>query len=70
MAQHQIQRLPVVDTAGALRGILSIDDIGFRADADDLSNEDVLMAIKAIWGRQIQRKAGDVQRSAAQPVAA
>jgi hypothetical protein len=70
MAQRQVQRLPVVDTAGALKGILSIDDIVLRADADGLSNEDVLTAIKAIWGRQNQRKAGHVQRSAPQPVAA
>ncbi len=62
MAQHQVQRLPVVDTTGVPQGILSIDDIVLRADADGLSSEDVLTAIKAIWGRQTQPKAGVVQR--------
>jgi len=66
MAHHQVQRLPVVDATGALKGILSIDDIALRADADGLSSGDVLKTIKAIWGRQIQRKAGDVQQSAPQ----
>lgn len=62
MAQHQVQRLPVVDAAGMLKGIVSLDDIVLRADAGGLSNEDVLTAIKAIWARQIQPKAGLVQR--------
>jgi CBS domain-containing protein len=62
MTRHQVQRLPVVDTTGAIKGILSLDDIVLRADADGLSNEDLLTAIKAIWARQIQPKAGLVQR--------
>lgn len=62
MAQHQVQRLPVVDAAGMLKGIVSLDDIVLRADAGGLSNEDVLTAIKAIWARRIQPKAGLVQR--------
>jgi CBS domain-containing protein len=70
MGQRQVQRLPVVDTAGALKGILSLDDIVLRADTDVLSSEDVLTTIKAIWRRQVQREAGDLDRSAPQPLAA
>jgi CBS domain-containing protein len=70
MAQHQVQRLPVVDAAGILKGIISIEDVSFWAAADGLSDEDVLAAIKAIWGRQIQRKADDVQPSSLELAAA
>ncbi len=55
MAWRQLHRLPVVDQAGALKGILSIDDIALRAD-DDLSM-DVLNAIRAICDRRDRRKA-------------
>ena len=57
MAQRQCHRLPVVDKDGALAGILSIDDIVVRAQADGLSN-DVLKAVKAICDRTTQRAAG------------
>jgi CBS domain-containing protein len=63
MAERQIRRLPVVDKAGSLKGILSVDDIALRAEADGLSNADVLTTIKAIWSRQIHPKAGVLQAS-------
>jgi CBS domain-containing protein len=47
MAQAHVHRLPVVDREGALRGILSIDDIVPRAETEGLGN-DVLRALKAI----------------------
>ena len=70
MAQRQVQRLPVVDETGALKGILSIDDIVLRAEAGGLSTGDVLKAIRAIWGRQIQCRAAGVPESAQQLAAA
>jgi CBS domain-containing protein len=51
MAEKQSHRLPVVDENGALKGILSIDDIVLRAEADGLS-KDVLKAMKAICERR------------------
>jgi CBS domain-containing protein len=62
MAQWQVRRLPVVDQSGALQGILSMDDAVMRAEANGLSNQDVVGTLKAIWGRQVQSKAGDLQK--------
>lgn len=56
MAQHQIHRLPVVDQDGALKGILSLDDIALRAEADGLA-KDLLKTMKAICDRHNQRAA-------------
>jgi CBS domain-containing protein len=50
MAQKQAHRLPVVDKDGALRGILSIDDVVLRADVDGLAT-DVVKTMKAICDR-------------------
>lgn len=55
MAQRQLRRLPVVDEAGALKGILSLGDIALRAD-DELSM-DVLNALRAVCDRRNRRKA-------------
>lgn len=58
MAQRQLHRLPVVDENGALKGILSLDDIALRmADTDSLA-KDLLKTLKAICDRQNQRAAG------------
>jgi len=57
MAKRQSHRLPVVDKDGALKGILSIDDIVLRAEADGLSH-DVLKTMKAICDRANRRAAG------------
>ena len=58
MAQRQLHRLPVVDKDGALKGILSLDDIALRAETDGLS-KDLLKTMKAICDRQ-SRRAGAV----------
>lgn len=57
MAEKQSHRLPVVDENGALKGILSIDDVVLRAEADGLS-KDVLKAMKAICDRDNRGAAG------------
>jgi len=57
MAERQLHRLPVVDKDGALKGILSLDDIVLRAEADGLSS-DVLKTMKAICHRQKHRAVG------------
>lgn len=54
MAERQVRRLPVVDRTGALTGILSLDDIALLAEANGLSNEDVLRTIKVILAHQIR----------------
>lgn len=56
MAERQSHRLPVVDKDGMLKGILSIDDIVLRAEANGLSS-DVLKTMKAICDRADQRAA-------------
>jgi len=55
MAYRQLRRLPVVNDAGTLVGILSLSDIALRAD-DDLSM-DVLNAVRAVCDRRNRRKA-------------
>lgn len=56
MAQRQLHRLPVVGKDGTLQGILSLDDVSLRADADGISKE-LLKTMKAICDRQNQRAA-------------
>jgi CBS domain-containing protein len=54
MAQRQLHRLPVVDKDGALKGILSLDDIALRAEANGLSKE-LLQTMRAICDRRNPR---------------
>jgi len=55
MAQRQLRRLPVVDEAGNLTGILSLGDVALRAD-DQLS-ADVLNLVRAVCDRRNRSKA-------------
>ena len=55
MAQRQLRRLPVVDDAGNLQGILSLADVALRAD-DQLS-ADVLDVVRAVCDRRNRGKA-------------
>lgn len=50
MAAQRVRRLPVLDRKGALKGILSIDDIVLHAEKNgpSLSYEDVMTALQAI----------------------
>ena len=68
MAQRQLRRLPVVDEAGALKGVLSLSDIALRTP-DDLS-VDVLNAARAIYDRRDRRKAAQREAFWSQPAAA
>jgi CBS domain-containing protein len=49
MAKQQIQRLPVVDASGALKGILSIDDVLLHTDA--VFKDDTIRTLKLICER-------------------
>lgn len=68
MAQRQVRRLPVVDEAGALKGILSLADIALRAD-DGLS-QDVLDVVRAVCDRRNRRKAARRESSWSEQTAA
>ena len=50
MAEHGIYRLPVVDESGAIRGVLSMDDVVLQVhpEHDDAFNGDVIRTLKAI----------------------
>jgi CBS domain-containing protein len=50
MKQARVRRLPVVGFGGTVMGILSVNDI-LRAAATgkDLSNDDVVETLQAIW---------------------
>jgi len=54
---HEVGRLPVVDEGGHLVGILSVDDIVYRAGAgrSDLSDREIIDALKALREERIQQ---------------
>jgi CBS domain-containing protein len=58
MAERKVHRLPVVDHQGALRGVLSMDDILLHADLNkwegccELSAEEVVRSLKKLHHRQ------------------
>jgi CBS domain-containing protein len=56
MARAQVRRLPVVDAAGTLVGVLSLGDVipvaqGVRAGVDRLSYEQIMEALNGIYAR-------------------
>lgn len=57
MATQEVSRLPVVDEAGQLVGILSIDDIVFRAGGgrSGLSDREIVDALTAIWEDRVHQ---------------
>ena len=67
MAQAKVRRLPVIDAAGKLEGILSIDDVVLRTETgalkknSELSFEDVVNTLKSVCTpkplRSVQQKA-------------
>lgn len=62
MQKHKIHRLPVVNNAGILEGIVSMNDIVLRAEKGtgrrhpDISYEDVVLTLQAICARTSGRK--------------
>ena len=50
MAQQRIRRLPVVEKAGELKGILSMNDVVLQAksESDGIFKDDVIRTLKAI----------------------
>jgi CBS domain-containing protein len=57
MGQRQVHRLLVVDRDGALKGILSMDDIVLRTEVGGVSNDEVVKALRAICEHQVRRAA-------------
>jgi CBS domain-containing protein len=57
MAVQEVSRLPVVDEAGQLVGILSIDDIVFRAGggSSDLSDSEIINTMRAMREERIHQ---------------
>ena len=57
MATHEVSRLPVVDEAGKLVGILSIDDIIFRAGGghSGLSDREIINTLRAMREERIHQ---------------
>jgi CBS domain-containing protein len=57
MATQEVSRLPVVDEAGQLVGILSIDDIVFRAGGgrSGLSDREIVDALTAMWADRVHQ---------------
>jgi CBS domain-containing protein len=56
MARAHVRRLPVVDAAGTLVGVLSLGDVipvaqGVRAGVDRLSYEQIMEALNGIYAR-------------------
>lgn len=58
MAERQVRRLPVVDHDGVPQGILSMDDIITHGDMGkwqgccELSSEEIIRALKRLYGQQ------------------
>ena len=58
MRSQRVRRLPVVDGAGVLQGILSLSDLALAAkperlaEPSDVTDEDLALAFKTICGRR------------------
>ena len=68
MAQSRIRRLPVVDGAGKLEGLLSMDDIVEKTHlkpsvkGNELTSDDVVRTLRTLYAPQLPQK---LSRSAA-----
>ena len=72
MQQHQVRRLPVVDRAGMLQGILSINDVILAAENKDRSKEqgvsleETISTLKAICEHQTSNQTSQQKPRVAQ----
>lgn len=68
MQEHQVRRVPVVDSAGELRGILSINDVILAAEAGGwgrgVSFQDAMTTLKAICEHRSKGQPAPQQASA------
>ncbi len=56
MDEKGVRRLPVLDAAGKLAGVLSIDDLVLKADSEtrgSLSSEDVVHSLRKLYSSQL-----------------
>ena len=59
MAKEKVRRLPVINAAGELQGILSMDDVVYHAEASSsrqqtgLAYDDVVKTLKLLYGPQL-----------------
>lgn len=70
MRKDKVRRLPVINTEGALEGILSLNDIALHAEhangkkASELNYEDVVSTLKAICEHRHAKVAKELGNSA------
>jgi CBS domain-containing protein len=60
MAEKKVRRLPVVNAVGKLEGILSVDDVVLRTDAQargnaGLSSDEVVQSLRKVYGSQFRQ---------------
>jgi CBS domain-containing protein len=69
MQQKQVRRLPVIDAAGKLRGLLSINDVALKiqpdAKAPELALREINAALKSICAHRT--KSGEATSAQLQP---
>jgi CBS domain-containing protein len=58
MADKGVRRLPVIDAAGKLEGVLSVDDLILRTDSQipgSLASEDVMNTLRRLYESQLRQ---------------
>lgn len=66
MSEHAVRRLPVLDSEGRIRGILSLNDLARAAERDEGAAGQALRVLKAV-SRPRQSKAGSSTDAARPP---